>query len=172
MRAGCLMKNLVLTRLNQLNIEHKIYYHEPLFTVDQAVAMSSLILGAQCKNLFLKDSKNNFYLLVAVHNTEIMLKKLSKFLKAPELRFADAQLLKQYLSVEPGSVTPFGLVSDSEQKITVILDANLFSYDLVGFHPLENTATLVLAPDDLKKFVELCGNRHMIVNFSSIECNK
>lgn len=151
-----------------LNIENKTYYHDPLFTVDQALKVASTIAGSQCKNLFLKDSKNNLYLVVALHNTKIELKKLSKYLKAPELRFASAELLKNFLGVEPGSVTPFGLLYDREHKVIVLLDAQLFESAFIGFHPLENNATTVIKSNDLIKFIEYCNNEFQILNFNHI----
>lgn len=150
----------------KLNIENKTYFHEPLFTVEQG--MPSIIPGAHCKNLFLKDSKNNLFLVVAVHDTKIDLKKLSKILKAPQLRFANLELLKQYLSVEPGSVTPFGLIFDEENKIFVLLDSRLFDNELVSFHPLINSASTTIKSGDLIKFIEYCGNKFEKIIFNEL----
>lgn len=162
------MQSLLFQKLKDLGIENKTYHHERLYTVDQATEATKTIPGANCKNLFLKDDKSNLYLIVAVHDTKIDLKKLSKFLLAPGLRFANAELLKLYLGVEPGSVTPFGLIFDKEQKITLLLDSRLFDHELVGFHPLENNATTVIMPSDLKKFIESCKNQYKIINFLEI----
>lgn len=163
-----LTKNLLLKKLEDLKIEYKDFQHEPLLTVEQALAVASHIPGAQCKNLFLKDSKNNLFLIVAVHDTKIMLKSLSKYLKAPELRFADPNLLMEYLGVLPGSVTPFGLVNDNNHKIKVILDSRIFDYKQAGFHPLENTSTTLISTEDLKKFVSSCLNEYQIIDFLGI----
>ena len=145
------------------------YHHEPLFTSEQALKVSSTIPGAKCKNLFLKDSKSKLYLLVAIHDTAIHLKKLSKFIKAPELRFASPELLKEYLGVEPGSVTPFGLINDAQRAVTIILDAKLLEYEYAGFHPLVNTATTVILVDDFKKLIEFWNNNSLVINFSEVE---
>lgn len=144
---------------DQLNIETKTYGHEPLFTVEQAKKAVAHIPGGHCKNLFLKDSKKRFWLIVAQADAKVSLKKMAKDLPAPELRFAQPELLKQYLDLEPGSVTPFGLINDKEHAITVVLDQSLFDYDTLSFHPLRNTASTTIAPQDLKKFIEHLGNR-------------
>lgn len=156
----------VFKKLQELGIAQVTYQHEPLFTVEQALRIAATIPGTQCKNLFLKDSKGRVYLVVAVHDTAINLKKLSKTVAAPELRFASADLLRHYLGVEPGSVTPFGLVHDHEHAVTVILDAHLFTQQQVCFHPLINSATTVIAPVDLQKFIDACGNRHVTIDFA------
>lgn len=166
-------KDNLFNRLKELNIEYKTYDHEPLFTVEQAAKATAFIPATQCKNLFLKDDNLDLYLVTAVsdikHETKINLKNLSKYLKAPKLRFADEQLLKQFLGVMPGSVTPFGLINDIESKVKVILDSTLFEYDLVGFHPLENTQTTVILAKDLKKFIESCSNLYQIIDFENFK---
>lgn len=169
-------KEALFKKLSELSIEYKTYFHEPLFTCQQAIEATSLIPATQCKNLFLKDDKKNLYLVVAVsdisHETKIHFKALSQYLKTPGLRFANSQLLHQYLGVQPGSVTPFGLICDTEHKVVVLLDVMLFKAEYIGFHPLENNATTVIVPTDLIKFVQACMNHYSIVNFSEIENNQ
>ena len=140
--------------------------------VNRRLKNSHIIPAIQCKNLFLKDDKKNLYLVVAVsdtsHETLINLKKLSKYLNAPGLRFTDTIMLEHYLRVKPGSVTPFGLIFDVHRAVKVLLDATLFTNNNVGFHPLENTATTVITPQDLIIFIKSCGNDYMIINFTDI----
>ncbi len=161
----------VFKKLDELSIPYTTYQHEPLFTAEQAVKVASAIPipGAWVKNLFLKDSKGNLYLVVAVYDTAIALKKLSKYLHAPELRFASPELLRETLGVEPGSVTLFALINDVQRKVTVILDSNLFKHEQAGFHPLVNTATTVIATKDISKFIELVGNKNLMVDFGDFD---
>lgn len=161
-------KNRVFEKLTELNIAFETYYHEALFTCQQAVAVADSIPGAQCKNLFLKDDKKQLYLVVALAETIINLKRMSQLLQAPGLRFANTQLLKEHLGVEPGSVTPFGLIFDTKHKVKVILDACLFDFNQIGFHPLTNTATTVIAANDLKMFLDASGYKYTIINFGII----
>jgi Ala-tRNA(Pro) deacylase len=161
-------KQELLDYLATLNIQTTCYFHEPLFTCEQArkVVQELSIPGAECKNLFLKDDNKKYYLVVALADTKIELKKLAQTLNAPKLRFANSDELKQYLGVEPGSVTPFGLINDTAHIIQIILDAQLFAYDLLGFHPLRNDATLTITPSDLQKFISACQNITVKLDFS------
>jgi Ala-tRNA(Pro) deacylase len=93
---------------------------------------------------------------------------VSKALDAKELRFADAQLLMENLGVEPGSVTPFALINDTEKKVTVVLDSGLCAHKELGFHPLKNDATVIITPENLEKFIKSCGNQAMIFDFTAI----
>jgi Ala-tRNA(Pro) deacylase len=163
-------KEQLFKLLTDLDIKTTLYTHEPLYTVEQSHGVYNElgVPGGRCKNLFLKDSKKRLYLLVALADTPIALKILSKTIGAPELRFTDAQLLQDTLGVQPGSVTPFGLINDLEHKVTVILDTELFTQSLLNFHPLSNDATVTITPGDLKKFIASCGNNSMVYNFREL----
>jgi len=156
----------LINKLVSLGITYKTYNHAPAFTVEQMNALiASLPVFGACKNLFLKDSKKQIWLIVALCETQIKLKELSKKLQAPELRFADGDMLMKYLGVIPGSVTPFGLLNDTEHEVRVVVDKAIFSHDQVGFHPLRNDATTLINPQDLQKFIIACGNYLEIIVF-------
>ena len=158
-------KDQLFTFLDALNIQYDVFNHPAVYTVDEAAELANHVPGTACKNLFLKDSKKRFWLVIACANTKIELKKLSKELFAPELRFTKLELLKDYLGVLPGSVTPFGLLNNTTKDITVVFDTKLQEQAFVGFHPLENNATVVLAPADLIKFIQATGNIIIFVDF-------
>ena len=65
--------------------------------------------------------------------------------------------------MEPGSVTPFGLINDTEQRVNVVLDATMMAHELLSYHPLENTATTTIRAADLVTFVRSCGHEPRIV---------
>lgn len=158
--------------LDSLKIKYRTHSHKPVFTVDEAVdVFQEFPPFGQCKNLFLKDSKKNFWLVVALFDTQIKLKDLSKIIHAPELRFADENLLQSYLGVTPGAVTPFGLINDQNHVVNVVLDKNLFEYQILGFHPLTNDATTFITPDDLQKFISAIGNKVQVLNFTNPNCS-
>lgn len=154
--------------LARLGIKTTTVEHEPLFTVEQADKIALSIPGGHIKNLFLKDDKKQFWLLVAEDHAKIDLKKVGQTLGAPKLRFADADLLWQYLGVKPGSVTPFALINDPEHKVKVVLDKTLLGFDTINAHPLENTATTSISLEDFKKFLQATGHEIQIVDFQTI----
>jgi len=158
--------------LNELNIVIEQFEHEPLYTVEQAQAVMPDIPGAWCKNLFLKDSKKRVWLVTAVADTVINLKKLSRFLQAPELRFADEDMLMHYLGVTPGAVTTLGIVNDIKQEVTVVLDKKILEQDRVALHPLENTATVVITSADLVKFIAASGYDVCMADFEAVNNSK
>ena len=69
----------------------------------------------------------------------------------------------EVLGVPPGSVTPFALINDRAQRVTVILDADMMRHERLNFHPLENTATTNIAREDLTRFIRSCGHQPSVL---------
>jgi Ala-tRNA(Pro) deacylase len=63
-----------------------------------------------------------------------------------------------YLGVRPGAVTPFAVINDSAREVTMVLDSGLLGEGPVNCHPLVNTMTTALAPEDLLRFLEAEGH--------------
>lgn len=144
----------LLDYLESHNIAYSLYTHPPLFTCEQAaeIVAKMNIPGTGVKNLFLKDRKNQLYLISAQYDTRVDLKKIGKELGIKELRFANPTVLKEYLGVEPGSVTPLALIHDKELAVQAIIDTALLKQEKIQVHPLRNDATVVITPADLIAF--------------------
>ncbi|MBW7849934.1 MAG: prolyl-tRNA synthetase associated domain-containing protein [Rhodospirillales bacterium] len=145
-------------RLDGLGIPHTTHRHAPAFTVEQGNAVWGDIPGVHCKNLFLKDAKGKLWLVVAPAERAVDLKRLPDKIGSARLSFGNAELLRATLGVDPGSVTPFGLINDREHRVTVVLDRWMTEQPLVNYHPLRNDMTTTIAAADLVKFVRACGN--------------
>ena len=153
--------------LDGLGIAASTVDHPPVFTVEEARTLRGTIAGAHSKNLFLKDKKGALFLVVAREEATIDLKRLHGRIGASgRLSFGQAELLLDKLGVEPGSVTPFGLVNDDPPSLRVILDAELVAAETVNFHPLVNTATTSLASADLLAFIRATGHEPEIVDLT------
>ncbi|ETO36432.1 YbaK/prolyl-tRNA synthetase associated region [Reticulomyxa filosa] len=157
----------------QLNIEHKVLNHEPVYTCEQASKYDNLLSGAHCKNLFIKDKKNNFCLISAVEDTPIRLNQLGKVLKDKlqgKISFAKEEELKRQLGVIAGAVTPLALINDVSNSVQFIMDERFKTeFQLLNFHPCVNTATITLAFDDfVHKFLKHLGRNPVFIDFKSI----
>ena len=144
--------------LDSLGIAYKTVRHPPLFTVEQSRASRGQIPGGHTKNLFLRDKNNALFLVVAEEDAPIVLKKLHHRLSAGRFSFGAPNLLREVLGVEPGAVTPFGAINDTELRVTVVLDKALLEHGTLNFHPLDNSMTTAIARDDLMKFLEATGH--------------
>jgi Ala-tRNA(Pro) deacylase len=157
----------LLAYLDGLGIAHKTVTHPPVFTVEQAKALRGQINGAHTKNLFLRDKKNELYLVVALESAQIDLKGLHRILGANgRFSFGAANLLREVWGVEPGSVTPFGAINDADGRVTVVLDADMMEHDTLNYHPLLNTMTTSIARDDLIRFLDATGHKPRIERVS------
>jgi Ala-tRNA(Pro) deacylase len=159
----------LLRRFAELDIETTTREHPPVFTVEQARAHCADIPGVHCKNLFFKDAKGTLWLVVVPDHRVLELKRLHEKIGAKRLSFGNAELLREVLGVEPGSVTPFALINDIERRVNVVLDAWMMRQPILNYHPLENSATTTLRSDDLLKFIRSCGHEPRIVELGEGE---
>ena len=154
-------------RLAELGISVKTVEHPPVFTVAESEELHREIPGGHTKNLFLKDAKGRLFLVIAHADTEIDLKNLHKRLGAARFSFGKPELLFETLGVEPGSVTAFALINDTEQRVSVVLDQALMQFDTINCHPLQNTATTSIAREDLLRFILACGHAPGVADLTS-----
>ena len=115
------------------------------------------------KNLFLRDDKKReYYLLSIAPDEKADLKELRKRIGSRPLSFASEDDLGNLLQLEKGSVTPFGLLADSERKVTAIF-SSYFQDGEIGIHPMVNTSTVFLAFTDLLSLIQEHGNKIVII---------
>ena len=147
-------KTDLLEYLNKNNILFSEHKHKPLFTVEQSKKLRGLIKGAHTKNLFLKDKKKKFFLLSCLEDKKIDLKKLKITFEANNLSFASNSQLRDILGIEPGSVSPFGLINDTHKITKFYLDKDILEKDSVNFHPLINSSTINLSVRSFIDFIK------------------
>ncbi len=153
----------LLKRLEHLNIATETIDHPAVYTVEEAKALRGELVGTHSKNLFFKDKKGRFWLVVTHEDKVIDLKVLRKTIGAAQLSFGKTDVLIEKLGIEPGSVTPFSIINDPEQDVTLVLDADLLALEPLNFHPLINTATMRVSSEGLLAFVRDCGHVPVIV---------
>lgn len=158
----------LMARLEELGIKATTVDHPPVFTVDEARALRGDLPGGHTKNLFLKDKKGGLWLVVCLEDRRVDLKALRKRLGAPQFSFGKPELLIEVLGIEPGSVTPFSLMNDTDGRVTAVFDQGMFEFDPLNFHPLKNDATSQITPDDLLKFARATGHEPIISEIDEV----
>jgi len=152
--------------LDRLGIEHTTVSHPPLFTVEQSRGLRGSIPGGHTKNLFLKDTRDATFLVVALEDAAINLKTLHHRLEAGRFSFGSAALMRELIGIEPGSVTPFAVINDKSSRVTVVLDDVMMEQRRLNYHPLVNTMTTTIARDDLVRFLTATGHAPRILKVS------
>lgn len=140
-----------------------------VFTVEEMMPHVQHMKGGHSKNLFLKDKKKKgFWLVTVLHNRQVNLNELGKKLGvgSGNLRFADENAMLEKLGVGQGCATPLALFCD-QGDVRLVLDSALLEggHEKLYFHPMTNSATMGLSPDDFLRFVRSTGHDPIVVHF-------
>ena len=154
--------------LDAHGIAHTTLDHAPVFRVEEGLEIKAALPGGHTKNLFLKDAKDQLWLISALGETQIDLKAAPAALGSARLSFGSPERLLDALGVTPGSVTAFALMNDKARKVRFVLDAALAQSDPVNFHPLTNAATTAVSQAGFRTFLAAIGVEPLIVDFSEI----
>jgi Ala-tRNA(Pro) deacylase len=155
--------------LDGQGIAHRTLEHAAVFRVEEGAQIKAALPGGHTKNLFLKDGKGQIWLICALGETTIDLKRLPPVIGAARLSFGSAELLYEVLGVRPGSVSLFCLINDGARRVRLVLDAALLQVEPVNFHPLTNTATTAISQDGLHRFLAALDIAPLIVDFAQLE---
>ena len=154
--------------LDGLGIAHSTKEHAPVFTVAESVALRDEIPGGHTKNLFVKDKKDNYFLMTVEEHAAVDLKTVHTVIgAASRVSFGKPEKLMEYLGVIPGAVTAFGVINDTEGKVKMIVDADLMVFDTINCHPLRNDATTSIGSKDLLRFIEATGHEPLVLKVTA-----
>ena len=159
----------VLTYLTEHGIAYECYNHPEGKTIEEAKRCWKDDGSVHCKNIFMRNHKGNQHYLIsfdcehdlAIHDLEQRLKAslVAAGQKAPgKLSFASPERMMRYLGLEPGSVSPFGLINDEEHHVILFLDKNLQKADRLSFHPNDCRGTVVIKRKDFEMYLQCVGN--------------
>jgi Ala-tRNA(Pro) deacylase len=159
----------LMALFDRLGIETLTHDHPAVFRVGEGEEIKAAIPGAHTKNLFLKDAKGRLWLISAADRTTIDLKRLHPVIGSARLSFGNAELMEETLGVTPGSVTAFGLINDTNHRVSFVLDRVLAEAARVNFHPLTNTATTGVDQAGFRTFLAAVGVEPLIVDFEAMK---
>jgi len=149
----------VISYLQSKQIVYTLHEHPAVYTCEEAEVHCADIPGLACKNLFLRNRKGDkYFLIILPAHKRADLKKIGKIIGDDKIRFASAEKLNEILGLTAGSVSPFGLINDTDHHAIVYVDRDVYDADVVGFHPNKNTATLELTGIMFRKFLTEIGH--------------
>ena len=154
----------VLSYLNEKGFEYDCYTHPEAPTIEIARQYWRQDGSKHCKNLFFRNHKGNrHYLVVLDCERDLDIHDLEKRLHQGKLSFASPQRMEKYLGLQPGSVSPFGLINDEENHVHLFLDENLQNEASLSFHPNDNHATVVITREEFMKYLSQVGNSYEFI---------
>ncbi len=161
----------VLDYLRAHDIPFTVYHHPEGKTIEEARRWWKADGSVHCKNIFLRNHRGNQHYLVSfncdhdldIHDLEHRLKARlqAQGLPSPgKLSFASPERMMRYLGLEPGSVSPFGLINDVDHHVMLFLDHTLREADTLSFHPNDCRGTVVISRTDFERYLEAVGNSY------------
>ena len=166
----------VLAFLKAHNLEHSFYTHPEAPTIDIARQYWLKDGSKHCKNLFFRNHKGNrHYLVVFECHKSLDIHSLEHMLRQGKLSFASAERMERCLGLQPGSVSPLGLMHDLQtqeltkehfpngHRVKLFLDKDLQTAERISFHPNDNRATVVISQEEFMRYLSIVGNTHEFI---------
>ena len=154
----------LLEFLDAQKITYQRVEHPPVYTCEEAERLRPKLPAVSTKNLFLRDRRGTFYLLMTACEKKLDLKRVQNLIGASKLHFASKEMLSELLNLTRGSVTVLGLINDTDHRVQLWIDAEIWRQDNFLCHPLVNTDTLLLSKSSLERFFELTGHGFNLID--------
>lgn len=160
-------KQLVYAKLEEMNIDFQRIEHPAVYTIEEMKALDFPADSTVAKNLFLRNGNGKeHYLLVLEEDQNIDLKEVKTMIASSRLSFASEERLEKYLGLAQGAVSPFGLLNDKQNDVTVYVDSHLKDANVIGLHPNDNTATVFITFEQLLQFIKETKHEIHQLNFA------
>lgn len=151
--------------LDTLGIDYDRVSHDAAFNMELCADVSAVLGVSVCKNLFLCNrQKTSFYLLCMPPDKPFHTKDLSAQINSSRLSFAPEDSLWELLHCHPGSATVLGLANDTEHRVQLLLDREVYDAPYMSCHPCICTSTLKLKTSDvLTRLLPHTGHAPIVV---------
>ena len=152
--------------LERLGIDYDRVSHDAAFNMELCAEVCRALDVSVCKNLFLCNrQKTAFYLLCMMPDKPFHTKDLSAQINSSRLSFAPEELLWELLHCIPGSATVLGLANDTENRVQLLIDREVYDAPCFSCHPCICTSTLRLKTADvLETLLPAIGHAPVIVD--------
>ena len=152
--------------LDTLGLDYDRVSHDAAFNMELCADVSAVLGVSVCKNLFLCNrQKTSFYLLCMPPDKPFHTKDLSAQINSSRLSFAPKDSLWELLHCHPGSATVLGLANDTEHRVQLLLDREVYDSPYMSCHPCICTSTLKLKTSDvLTRLLPHTGHTPIVVD--------
>ena len=136
--------------LDALGISYQRIDHDAAMTMADCAEIDKALDAVICKNLLLCNRQATaFYLLMIPGDKVFKTSELSRQIGSSRLSFASAEYMERFLDITPGSVSVLGLMNDRDNRVQLLIDADVLKGEYFGCHPCINTASLRMKMSDL-----------------------
>lgn len=156
------MKNDVVKFIDDIGVQYRIVEHPAVFTVADLDKLPENL--KPIKNLLLQENDNGQkFLVVMAGDARLDLNLIRQKFNTKRLRFSDSDTLMSTFGVEPGAVSIFGLLHSGSADVKVIIDEEILKDEELGFHPNENTSTILFASKDLETILHRINRDYTVL---------
>ena len=167
-QGGRLEKELrVYDLLEELGISFERVDHPAAETMEACAAIDEALAPATiCKNLFLCNAqKTRFYLLMIRGDKKFKTKEISHQIGSARLSFGPAEAMERFLDITPGSVSVMGLMNDTEHRVRLLIEREVYEAEYLSCHPCICTSSLKLKTAEvLEKLLPHTGHTVTVVD--------
>ncbi len=158
-------KEEIYNFLKSKNIQYEVTEHKACVNMAEIAEVELPYPEADAKNLFVRDDKKrNYYLITVKGDKRVDLKEFKQKYNTRSLSFASENDLMNIMNLPAGSVTPLGILNDTECKVQFYLDKDFLEKpELIGVHPNDNTATVWLKTEELINIIKEHGNTVQVI---------
>lgn len=150
----------VFALLEQLDIPYERLEHDPVETMEQCAEINDKLGVKIAKNIFLTNRQGDkFYLLLMPDDKPFNTKSFCEQINSPRLSFASGEQMEELLGCLPGCASPMGLMNDTDNRVTFVMDQAIHRSEYLVCHPCVHTGSLKIKTFDfLKKFLKHTGH--------------
>ena len=116
---------------------------------------SRLFIFAVALLFLMNKKKTKFYLLIMDEDKRLDMSAFKDLVDDRQLKMASEEMLYEKLGLQPGVVSPFGLLNNKDKDIA--------EEERMSFHPNTNEKTIFIKSPDLYSFLEKIDHPAKIV---------
>ena len=152
--------------LDKLGIEYDRVSHDAAFNMELCAEVSRVLDVSVCKICFCATGRKPRSICCACRRTKpFHTKDLSAQIGSSRLSFAPEESLWELLRCHPGSATILGLANDTEHRVRLLIDREVYDAPFFSCHPCICTSTLKLKTADvLEKLLPHTGHTPVVVD--------
>ena len=141
--------------LKKLGIDdYDVVDHPAAHTTEEADRYIAGREGVRTKTMFLKGKKKKFYMVIMDDQKRMDFHEFMDLTGTKRVSMARPEHLEEELGLEPGLISPFGLLTNQDHNVKVYIDKDIVNEPIQTFHPNENTHTIFIKTTDLIKFLK------------------
>jgi len=155
----------VLTLLKKLKIDYQLVDNDVVESMEECEEVDQALGVEIRKSIFLcNKKKTSFFLVVLPAAKSLDTGLLCKKIGIPNLSFASANYMEEYLGAKPGSACVMGLVNDVDDYVQLIMDKEVAEAEWFGCNTGINTSHLKIKTSDmLNKFLPQIRHKAKVI---------